>query len=149
MAKNTVPEANLLLIKDNKILLLRRFNTGYEDGKYCLVSGHIEDGESFSQGIIREAQEEAGITVKSEDLRAVHVQHRDSGSKVNNQRIALFFEAKHWSGEIKNNEPHKCDDISWFDLDNLPENIVPSVKDAIDAILSQKIYSEHGWKLQP
>lgn len=32
----------LLLIKENQILLLKRANTGYEDGKYSLVAGHMD-----------------------------------------------------------------------------------------------------------
>lgn len=37
----------LLLIKDNKILLMRRCNTGYEDGKYTLVANYIESNDSL------------------------------------------------------------------------------------------------------
>ena len=34
---------HLLLVKDNKVLLLRRFNTGYEYGNYSVVAGHVDD----------------------------------------------------------------------------------------------------------
>jgi len=36
----------LLLIKSGKILFQRRFNTGWEDGKYTLISGHLEGDEN-------------------------------------------------------------------------------------------------------
>lgn len=32
----------LLLIKNNKVLLMKRCNTGYMDGYYGMVSGHLE-----------------------------------------------------------------------------------------------------------
>ncbi len=32
----------LILIREGKILLLRRFNTGWEDGKYTLIFGHFK-----------------------------------------------------------------------------------------------------------
>ena len=40
--------ALLLLTKDDKILLTRRYNTGYEDGKYSLPGGHVEKGDKRS-----------------------------------------------------------------------------------------------------
>ena len=43
-------------------------------------------------------------------------------------------------------EPHKCDDLSWFDLNDLPENVIPYIKQAIQNILNKEIYSEFGWK---
>ena len=33
---------HLFFLRDDQILLLRRFNTGYEDGKYSVVAGHLE-----------------------------------------------------------------------------------------------------------
>ena len=140
-----IPASYLCLIKDNQILLLRRFNTGYEDGNYSMIAGHVEPNETFTQCIIREAEEEAGILLKPEDLEVVHVMHRNSGTSYDNERVDVFFTAKKWSGQITNKEPHKCDDLSWFDLDKLPENIIPYIKQAINAIKDKVYYSEHGW----
>lgn len=43
--------AYLILIKKNKVLLLRRFNTGWEDGNYTLISGHLEGQEAVKKAI--------------------------------------------------------------------------------------------------
>jgi len=71
-----VPASYLILIRESKILLLRRFNTGYEDGKYSMVAGHLDGNETVIQTIIREAREEAGVELQAQDLEVVHVMHR-------------------------------------------------------------------------
>lgn len=142
-----VPASYLVLIKEGKILLARRFNTGYMDGKYSLPAGHVDEGETFAQCIIREAKEEIGVGLKPEDLKFAHIMHRlsDPEWKELRYRIDVFFTAEKWEGEIKNMEPEKCDDLSWFDLDNLPENIIPYVRHMIDCVKNKVFYSEFGW----
>ena len=138
-----IPASYLVLIKDNKVLLQRRFNTGYQDGKYSMVAGHVDKRETFTEAIIRETKEEAGIELKSENLKVAHVMHRDSGTNENNERVDVFFVADKWDGEIENKEPHKCDDLSWFELDNLPDNAIPYIKQAIDCIKNKKSGKTH------
>jgi len=142
-----VPASYLVLIKDGKILLQRRFNTGYEDGKYSLVAGHVDKGETFTQTIIREVKEEAGIILSPGDLKVAHVMHRYSGPEWENQneRIDVFFTTEKWEGNIEIKESNKCDDLSWFDLNSLPDNIIPYVRQAIDCINNKEFYSEYGW----
>jgi 8-oxo-dGTP pyrophosphatase MutT (NUDIX family) len=137
----------LVLVKDNKILLLRRINTGYRDGEYCLVSGHIDGNETLREAMIREAKEEIGITIKPKDLKFVHVLHRrEKFVKGYAERIDVFFKPSKWQGEPINNEPRKCDDIKWFPIDNLPKNIFPYNKHVIECISKGIKYSEYGWE---
>lgn len=133
------PASYLVLIENNKILLQRRFNTGYEDGKYSLVAGHVDDGETFTEAIIREVKEEAGITLQADDLSVVHIMNRNIE---NNGRIDVFFLAEKYTGDIENKEPNKCDDLSWFDLNDMPDNIIPYIKKAISCIKDKTTYSE-------
>lgn len=109
---------HLLLVKDNKVLLLRRFNTGYEDGNYSVVAGHVDSDEDLKTAMIREAKEEAGIEITPNNINFASVMHRKS----DDERIDFFFIADSWEGEITNMEPQKCDDLSWFDINNLPSN---------------------------
>lgn len=137
-----IPSVYILLIKDNKILLLRRFQTGFEDGKYGLVAGHADGGETMREAMIREAREESGIELIKDDLDLVLTMHRIG----KDERVDFFFTTKKWKGEIKNMEPNKCDDLSWFPLNQLPENTIPYIKIAIDCYLKGINYSEFGWK---
>ena len=50
----------LIINEKNEILMMKRCNTGYMDGMYGFISGHVEEGESLKQAIARETLEEAG-----------------------------------------------------------------------------------------
>lgn len=143
-----VPASYLVLIKDGKILLARRFNTGYMDGNYSLPAGHVDKGETFTQCMIREVKEEIGIDIKSEDSKVAHLMHRFSGAEWGDEgyRIDLFFTTDKWKGSPEIKEPEKCDDLSWHDLNNLPDDIIPYIKQALDCIKNKVFYSEFGWQ---
>lgn len=128
----------LMLIEGNKILLLRRFNTGWKDGNYSLIAGHLDGNETVMQAMVREAQEEGGITIQVEDLNVVHVMHRISDVEY----VDFFLLAEKWDGEPKNIEPNKCDDMQWFPLDDLPSNIVLDVKKGIENYKNGVLFSE-------
>ncbi len=138
-----IPASYLVLIKDNKVLLLRRYNTGYEDWNYSMVAGHVERWESFVGCIVREAKEEAWIVIKEEHLEVAHVLHRNWWNW--DERIDIFFTAREWEWEVINMEPSKCDDLCWFDMDCIPDNIIAYIRDVIEYVKSGKFYSEAGW----
>ena len=64
---------HIILEHNNEFLLLRKYNTGYEDGKYCFPGGHVEKGEPIHKAMIREAREEIGIEIKDENLNLIHI----------------------------------------------------------------------------
>ncbi len=130
-----------LLIKDNKAFLLRRFNTGWEDGKYNLPGGHINKGETAKQASVREIYEETGVKVKLEDLHFYNVSHLVT----NSERVHFYFYTKNWEGEPTNFEKSKSNHADWFDLGELPENISEVFKDAISCYLNKIPYREFGW----
>jgi len=141
-----IPASYLVYTKENKILLLRRYNTGYKDGEYSLVAGHVDDGETFTDALIREAREESGLVITKNQVKVSHMMQRKSDFD-GSQRIDVFLtvDYKTLNQDPENIEPHKCDDLSWFDIDNLPENVIPYIKVAINNIVNNNFYSEHGW----
>ncbi len=132
----------LILQKDNRILLSHRVNTGYCDGMYGLPSGHVEAGESLLSAMIREAKEEIGIEVRREDLNYVHCVSR---SAADGHRTDHIFTVNKWEGEPINQEPEKCDNLSWFAMDALPDTIIPYVRRILESVAKGVRYGEEGW----
>jgi len=121
--------------------MLRRYQTGYMDGWYSVVAGHVDGNETFRSAMVREAREEAGIILSADALSLVHTMHRSSGE----ERLSLFFEVNIWDGEIQNMEPHKCDDLNWYTLAEQDTTLVPYVKSALEHVSYNNPYSEFGW----
>ncbi len=134
----------LIIEEDNNILLLKRFNTGYEDGNYSLIAGCIDGNESISDAVIREAKEEAGITLSVHDLSTPTVMHR-SKSPNHWEALCFFFKAKSYQGVINNAEPHKCSELKFFSINELPHNLIPYVKEGLFSALNNKSYIEYGF----
>jgi mutator protein MutT len=138
---------HLILIENNKILLLKRSNTGIFDGCWCMPTGKIEYGESPKQAIIREAYEEIGITEAEVELSTVLAAKVPSffDSQIIHQDMSLFFFCKSYKGKILNMEPHKHSEIGFFDLDDLPDPIIPVVKLGIEQYRREEVYGEIGF----
>lgn len=93
-----IPTVYLILIIGNRILLSRRYNTGFHDGEYSLPSGHLKPNETLAQAMVREAKEEIGIELAERDLKLVHVMHR---KEPNENRVNFFFMAKNGKEYLK------------------------------------------------
>ena len=139
-----ITSAVYCILRDgNKVLLQKRENTGFEDGNYGLPSGHLEENETAIEALVRETEEEIGVIIKEEDLEFVHLNHYlYKNNSDEDDYLQIIFVTDKWEGEIVNREPHKCTDLSWFDLDNLPENTIDYIQIALEALKTQEKYSE-------
>lgn len=141
-----IPEVCFVWIRDGKILLLRRANTAWNDGKYCFPAGHIELGESPSQACAREAFEETGVKIEPKDLKFLHVQYRHSADDgQGHARVGFYFAPTTELPDPQNTEPEKCDDMQWFLLTDLPDMVVP-FRAALDAVQRGETLSEYDWE---
>jgi len=132
----------LVLVKDGRVMLSKRRNTGYRDGNYSLIAGHLDGGESATASMVREAREEAGIMLAPDDMQFAHVMHRQYPDR---EYLDIYFKAERWEGEIENREPQKCGGLEWFPLDALPENTIPEVRQALQDMRNGTFYSELGF----
>lgn len=119
----------IIVMKDNRILLQKRAGTNFMCGWYCVPCGHLENREGAKGCAIRELKEETSLESTKDDLEFKFVLSRVSDD--GNEYIDLFFLAKHYKGTPKIMEPEKCSELDFFDLDNLPKNTVPYVRDVL------------------
>jgi len=139
---------DLILLDEKKVLLQHRVNTGWMNNMWNLVVGHCEDDETLEQAIVREVKEELGIEINVDDVEIVHcIQF-----KSNRLTMQFYAVCERYQGtpkvraELVNGvEICKADKLEWFDIDNLPENIVPTVKHAIDNYLNGVSFSKFGF----
>lgn len=131
---------HLILEHNNEFLLLRRYNTGYEDGNYSVIAGHLNGNETIKEAMIREDLEEANITIDDKHLKIVGVMHRKDGD----ESIDYYLYTNKFSGNIRIMEPNKYDDLAFYKLDNLPDNIIPYIKTALYNYKNNIIFSEYG-----
>ena len=122
-----VPAAYVLFRRGRLALLQLRAGTGYMDGYWATAAaGHVEAGESVFDAAAREAAEEVGVVVAPGDLVPATVMHRTGGTGESiDERVDFFFECRRWAGEPRIVEPAKAGDLRWFDIDGLPDPVVP------------------------
>lgn len=139
-----VASVHLFLLRDDgaEVLLLRRANTGYEDGSYSVVAGHLDGGERVATAAAREAFEEIGVRIREDDITVVGVMHR----RATDERIDFFVTASTWAGAVRNAEPDRCDELRWARVDALPENVIPYVRRALENHRLGRWFDAFGWE---
>ena len=132
---------HLLFFRDDQILLLRRFNTGYADGQYSVPAGHLDGNETVTAAAIREGEEETGVRIEPSDVLFSSVMLRKDGD----ERVDFFLRIHKWQGEPENTEPDKCDELRWANVNEPPLNTIPYIRKALKNHLSNIRFDEFGW----
>lgn len=85
-----------------KMLFIKRNRPNYKDGAdyYVTPGGHIDEGETAKQAVVREIKEETGIDVRP--LRVLYKQMKPWG-KVKDKEMEAFFACEYRGGEIMMN----------------------------------------------
>jgi 8-oxo-dGTP diphosphatase len=131
-----VPAAYVFLRGSQGVLLQQRRNTGYMDDHWAAAAaGHVERNESVFEAAAREAREELGIAVTAGALTPLCAMHRTGqNSEPIDERVDFFFECRHWSGQPRLVETHKAAGLGWFQLDGLPEPLVPHERFVLEGL---------------
>lgn len=138
-----LPVAVFMVLTDGKkILSIKRTNTGKRDGMFSVPAGGLENGEDLLSAAIRETKEEIGVDVDKTNVKLGSVVH----CKIDGENwINFVYFTDKWQGFPKICEPHKHSELTWFEKDNLPENMLDYVAKSIKNRESGQLYDQLGW----
>jgi len=126
----------VVLVRDNKYFFLRRANSGWADGLLTVPAGHIDKGDGIIFSAIKETKEEAGVDILAENLKFIHVDY------LKDEYVNFYFSAEIFSGEPIVGEPLMATECIWIDKNDLPEDIVPQLKNLFIQMENKQYFSE-------
>lgn len=132
-----------IFIKENQVLLQKRQNTGYMDGYYDFAaSGHVEQNESMTDALIREVREELAVDISRDVIEFGTLMHKHEENIVYYNGFFIIWNSSY---DFKINEPEKCSELKWADMNHLPEKLIFDRRLALQNIFKKIPYSEIGW----
>lgn len=142
---------NLCMVEDlenGKVVLQYRSPERYKKWSgYAFPGGHIEEGESLVESVIREVYEETGLTITAPKLVAVKDWEPDEGGRY----IVFCYKATEFTGQLRSSEEGE---VSWVEKDQLENldlsyDMLPLLEVMEDPDLSEYYYrkrTDDGWE---
>ena len=142
---------NLCMVEDlenGKVILQYRSPERYKKWSgYAFPGGHIEEGESLAESVIREVYEETGLTIAAPKLVAVKDWEPDEGGRY----IVFCYKATEYTGQLRSSEEGE---VSWVEKDQLEKldlsyDMLPLLEVMEDPDLSEYYYrkrTDDGWE---
>ena len=92
--------------------------------------------ENNKEEILLVLRENTGYMDEYYDLPGGHVDHN-----FRNDMLKFVFSVNKYEGNLINNEPEKCKELKWFEIENLPQNIIPKIREEILKVENGAFYS--------
>jgi len=135
----------VIVLDGERVLLLRRAHTGWQDGWYSLPAGAVDGDEPLDYAAARELHEETGLLAAPSELRLAHLLHCLRGDR-GDEWLGAFFVAERWAGDPVLIEVHKHDAMGWFTLDNLPEPTIGYARQGLRFSIERRTFSTFDWR---
>lgn len=124
---NNFKSAHVVILKDNKILIVRRSPTDeWMPGHYGLPGGKLDNDETPTEALSRECKEEVNLDISPKNFIFL--------PKVSNNKEHAFYYTTKFTGEPKLDFEH--DDFQWVNPKNLSNyKTVPDLPEIVKAVL--------------
>lgn len=124
-----------LVRKDGRYLLQDRVKDDWQG--YTLPGGHVEPGESIVDSVIREVEEETGLTILDPRLCGVKQFPRKNGDYAHGRYLVFLFTASEFTGSVRSSAEGAMHWVKEADLDKV--NLVSDFHDLMDVMLRDNL----------
>lgn len=133
----TVIFTNMCMICDgNKVVVMERLKQDWPGINF--PGGHVEEGESFTDAVIREVKEETGLTIFSPRLCGIKDWYD------NNERYVVYlYKTSHFEGELISSDEGK---VWWEELEQLSKLPLSLDMEDIIRVITEKTLSEFFYR---
>lgn len=138
-----------LIHREDSFLLQDRVKKDWRG--YTLPGGHIEQGESIVDAVIREMEEETGLTIRSPRLCGIKQFPIVNNGKEDGRYLVFLFETDKFEGKIISSEEGQ---MHWVKKEDLKQvNLVSDFEELIEVMLDdnlsefQYVIRDGKWKV--
>ena len=119
----------VVVVSEGKLLLGKR-KGAHGEGSWSPAGGHLEFGETVEECAKRELLEETGLIATRLRLGPWTNDFIDNDKHY----VTLFVFVDDFVGEVVLKEPEKCEGWHWFDIQELPHPLFPSIANMIEKV---------------
>ena len=122
---------NMCMITDgDRVVVQERTDPGWPG--ITFPGGHVEEGESFTEAVIREVREETGLSICAPRLCGVKDWYDEQG-----RYMVLLYRTDRYTGTLRSSEEGR---VWWEKLDRLPGlKLVPDMEDMLRVFLEEEL----------
>lgn len=132
---------NMCLVYDEKRILVQEKKGTRHEGGLVFPGGHIEEGESLRDSIIREIKEETGLTIHNPQPCGFKDWIQSDGTRY----IVLLYKTNKFEGDLKESEEGH---VFWLDRKDIPNaNLIWNMRELLEIFESDE-YSEFFFDLK-
>ena len=136
--KSEIELTNMCLICDgNNVLVQEKVGTK----GLVFPGGHVEEGESLLESVVREMKEETGLTIENPKICGFKDWIQEDGTRY----IVLLYKTHKFTGELKSSDEGR---VFWIDRADIKSvNLIWNMKELLE-IFDTDLYSEFFFKIK-